>query len=277
MFDDIAHQITHQTTLSLVRASQAIGAKKSQSDASLFLISHLLLLKQQIVAFDIEFVTPDVSLDFTSTFYELRSRGSLFNPISFVRGLAGGLVPRVVENMLDAKGELDGHLRASINDFTNATAALMTKPLGPRPPLGGVPRKPPAQPAKAALTAREAIEKEVGPLRAKIEQYIEDARTRETLVAAVQEAIVRAYEEFWEAYVATEMAGRAGGKFRGKGKGREDDVWDPDAFSDWAEDVFGVGKSALVGLGIQDTGRAERNGDAESTSESASMSRNGSV
>ena len=48
-------------------------------------MSHLLILKQQIVAFDIEYVAPEVSFDFsgvTSTFWELRERGGLRNRIA---------------------------------------------------------------------------------------------------------------------------------------------------------------------------------------------------
>ena len=80
MFDDIAHRIVHGTTVSLTQASVLLTKSTSPTDAALFLISHLLLLKQQIVAFDIEFVTPetDVHYDFssiTNTFWELRARG----------------------------------------------------------------------------------------------------------------------------------------------------------------------------------------------------------
>src|SRR6202030_1356076 len=58
VFDDLAHRIVHSTTVSLVSASTLISTRASPTDAALFLIKHLLLLKQQIVAFDIEFVTP---------------------------------------------------------------------------------------------------------------------------------------------------------------------------------------------------------------------------
>ena len=85
VFDDLAHQIVHQTTLSLHRASNTLAAQKTLLDGQLFLLKYLLILKQQIVAFDIEYVTPDVTFDFsgvTSTFYELRERGGLFDPRS---------------------------------------------------------------------------------------------------------------------------------------------------------------------------------------------------
>jgi len=56
-------------------------------------------------------MTGSISLDFsgvTSTFWELRGCGGLFSPRNLMRLVGRGLLPRVVENMLDAKVELDG-------------------------------------------------------------------------------------------------------------------------------------------------------------------------
>ena len=268
VFDDLAHQIVHQTTISLHTASTQIVQKSSKVDAQLFLLKHLLLLKSQIVAFDIEFVTPDVSFDFsgvTNTFWELRERGGLFNPASWLSLVTSGagLLPRVVENMLDAKVELDGRLRTVINNFCLAVAGAMTSSLPSKP----------AQPAgkrggeeAIVVQVRKEVEKEVPVLRAKLEQYLDDHRTKETLVAAVQEQVVQIYENWYDAYVG------AGKKANGvvpvrskKGKGREDAVWDVDAFGEWVEGVFNVA--------LPDTAA---NGDGEGTSASRSLSRSGS-
>lgn len=206
-------------------------------DAQLFLIKHLLLLKQQIVAFDIEYVSPDVYVDFsgiTSTFWELRERGGLFNPRNLVRLVGRGLLPRVVENMLDAKVELDGRLRTVINEFTNSFASKMTSSL---------PKKVTTMSAqdsrKAVSLVCEYIEKEVPNLRRTLDDYLDDTRTKETLVGAVQDCVLQRYEEFFDTYAALE-----GGKTvssRRHGKGREDSVWDVDTFTEWSEGVFRVG------------------------------------
>ncbi|TKA70672.1 hypothetical protein B0A49_03479 [Cryomyces minteri] len=237
IFDDLAHRIVHQTILSLHAAATQISARASLTDAQLFLIKHLLILKQQIVAFDIEFVTPEISFDFssmTNTFYELRERGGLFNPRNLMRLVGGGLMPRVVENMLDAKAELDGRLRTVINEFTNAFTTRMTSPIAA------------ASAAKdfdanaATRTIREAAEKEVPYLRKKLGEYLDDERTKETLVAAVQEQVAEVYEEFFERYA---KEGQANGRamVKKKGKGREDELWDPETFAEWTGRVFGVG------------------------------------
>ncbi|KAF2099960.1 golgi complex component Cog3, partial [Rhizodiscina lignyota] len=235
IFDDLAHQIVHQTTLSIVTASNLISKSASPTDGNLFLLKHLLLLKQQIVAFDIEFVSADVNIDFnsfTATFFELRERGGLFDPRNWGRWL----VPRVVRDMRDAKGELDGRLRNVINEFTQSVADRMTASLpksDPANPPAGQKKGKQIDPRAATEEVRKQIEKDVPFLRKKLEEYIEDMRTRETLVAAVMDVTVQAYEDWYQRH-------HAGAK-KGKGKGREDEVWDPDVFSEWCTGVFGVG------------------------------------
>ncbi|KAF4301391.1 Sec34-like protein [Botryosphaeria dothidea] len=243
VFDDLAHQIVHQTTLSLFAAATQIASRHSPTDSQLFLIKHLLLLKQHIVAFDIEFVSQDVSIDFsnvTSTFYELRDRGGLFNPANLVRSLVGGsLLPRVVENMLDAKAELDGRLRAVINDFTSAVADRLTSPLA----AAAKKKKSGGESATDTLNAVKAnAEREVGFLRQKLDEYVDDLRTRETLVVAVVESVVANYETFWDGLGGEKPPASL------KGKGRADEVWEPGVFAEWCAGVFKVGQ---FGLGAQ--------------------------
>lgn len=232
----------HSTTTSLLTASTQISSRASPTDANLFLIAHLLRLKQQIVAFDIEFVTPEVTFDFfslTNTFYELRERGNLWNPASWVRLVGGGLMPRVVENMLDAKAELDGRLRAVINEFVSGVVQRITAPLVAMPHVKpGSDASPDAN--KATVAVRGVAQKEIVLLRKRLDEYIEDSRTRETLVAAVRDQVILAYEDWIE--TLREGKGMSGiGKGSRKGKGREDEVWSSEVFAEWCEKSFAVG------------------------------------
>lgn len=165
-------------------------------------MGHLLILKQQIVAFDIEYVAPEISFDFsgvTSTFWELRERGGLFNPRNLVRLVGHGLLPRVVENMLDAKVELDGHLRTVINDFINAFAARMTASL----PTKFIDTRN-LQRGELTYPSCYTIEKEVPALRKILNEYIDDTRMKETLVGAVQDRTIQIYEDFFDKYTSSE-------------------------------------------------------------------------
>ncbi|KAL8762642.1 MAG: hypothetical protein Q9184_001396 [Pyrenodesmia sp. 2 TL-2023] len=256
VFDDLAHQIVHQTTLSLAHASTLISRSASPADGHLFLIKHLLFLKQQIVAFDIEYVAPDISFDFSglsNTFYELRDRGGFFDPRNLWRGLSGGnwssLVPKVVENMLDAKVELDGRLRRVIGEFTGGFAERILEPIS-----ADKTAKKNFDSIKAVEQVKSVAEKEARVLRRKLEEYIDDGRTRETLVGAVQDLVVQGYETFFENQMrekGTEGSGRRG-KSK-KGKGREDEVWDVDMFEEWVDGVFEVRRM----LGREDASEGE--------------------
>ena len=232
----------HQTTISLHQAATSISTKATIVDGQLFLIKHLLILKQQIVAFDIEYVAPDVSFDFsgvTNTFWELRERGGLFDPRSLWRFMGGGLLPKVVENMQDAKVELDGRLRTVINDFTSNFALRMTNPVND---TASTARGFDAM--QAVRKVQHLAEKEVPLLRRKLDEYLDELRTKETLVAAIQDQVIQNYENFFDVYTAEKRSnGKAISK---KGKGRDDEAWDPDMFSEWIMALFNVGKFGSV-------------------------------
>lgn len=263
IFDDLAHQIVHQTTASLLSAAALIAKSASPTDGRLFLLKSLLTLKQQIVAFDIEFAPQmDVQLlggvnGVAQTFWELRDRGGLFDLRNWVRLVASGFSGRglVVRNMFDAKAELDGELRKVINEVVQSFAGRMTEPVGE----GAVLKAGSKFDAKAAgVEVRSRIEKDVPFLRRKLEEYVEDSRTRETLMQAVMDAVCAAYEEFFE-----KLGDEGVRKGRSKGKGREDSVWDPDVFGEWAERVFAVRR-----IGFEDGDDAA---SMEARSESGSM------
>ena len=257
VFDDLAHQIVHHTTLSLQRASTALTSHKTPLDGQLFLLKYLLTLKQQIVAFDIEYITPDVTFDFsgvTSTFYELRDRGGLFDPRALWRLVSGGslLLPRVVANMLDAKAELDGCLRAVIHDLCAGSVGRITAavpaPASAAADAASSKKAPDTRTIVPAVQAAAAAE--VPRLRQALEVYIDDARTRETLVGAVRDQAVLNYEAWHEPWsVGMRRSGRA---VSAKGKGKEGDVWDPGVFAEWVAGVFRVGR----GYGAHQGGRS---------------------
>lgn len=160
--------------------------------------------------------------------------------------------------MLDAKVELDGRLRAVINEFTREVAAGMTASVSSNAAaataVGGGKRNDGFDAGEAAKNVRVATEKETRQLRMKLDEYLEDARTKETLVGAVQDQVVENYEDWYEGYMA-QM--RANGKVASKkGKGREDEVWDPDAFAAWSEDVFKVGRMLMRDSEDEDESRS---------------------
>ncbi|CAG8760182.1 12213_t:CDS:2, partial [Acaulospora morrowiae] len=64
IFNDIAQDVVHLCLQTLLSASEVI-TRESKIDGQLFLIKHLLILKDQIASFDTQFVHDEKDLDFS--------------------------------------------------------------------------------------------------------------------------------------------------------------------------------------------------------------------
>lgn len=89
-------------------------------DGYLFLIKHLLILKEQIVAFDIEYLPPyqektDTQETLTGTFWDIYQKGGLFTRHGILKlvSVGAGWTGGPVENMIDAKMVCCYHLESS--------------------------------------------------------------------------------------------------------------------------------------------------------------------
>jgi len=152
-------------------------------DAELFLIKHLLILKEQLGAFDIEYVRPETGIDFSGVVDRFRDFSKwdatiLLNPSALRKVVQ---LPVVVENMLDAKEELDGKLRMAINAFTNAGVESITESITRKSVAGSTDQEIIA----AAELFREMAEKSLPSIQQKTGEYIGDTRTSDILVNAI--------------------------------------------------------------------------------------------
>jgi hypothetical protein len=208
-------------------------------------------LKHQILVFDIEFAAPDVRVDFTSSLWDLRD--GLFNLTKLMRALGGGLIPRVVTDMKDARTEVDERLRTVIGELVAGWSKRMTEPIlsstnipkvngdqkrgGQKSRNGSVGSPPTTEDAAAALKVREAMQRNVPLIRKKLDEYIPDVRTKDMLLRAVWEDVMSKYATWLDDH-GFGSAGPYPGK--AKGKGREDGVWEEHVFAEWAIGVFGL-------------------------------------
>jgi hypothetical protein len=123
---------------------------------------------------------------------------------------------------------------------------------------------------------RTTIQREVPILRAKLAQYIDDPRTRETLVGVIEGLVVQEYEVFFDEYLQDTHTGNANGTpatpaagvgagapaapkdntktpastappgkanartISRKGKSPESAVWDSETFTEWCQGIFDV-------------------------------------
>ncbi|KAJ1268687.1 hypothetical protein BS78_07G153900 [Paspalum vaginatum] len=132
VFTGLAQEAVEVCSTSLQSASRAISKKAAPMDGQLFLIKHLLILREQIAPFDIEFSVTHKELDFSHLLDHLRRilRGqvSLFD-WSRSTSLARTFSPCVLENQIDARKELEKSLKATCEEFIMSTTKLVVDPM----------------------------------------------------------------------------------------------------------------------------------------------------
>eukprot|EP00002_Diphylleia_rotans_P024852 TRINITY_DN4905_c0_g1_i1.p1 TRINITY_DN4905_c0_g1~~TRINITY_DN4905_c0_g1_i1.p1 ORF type:complete len:779 (-),score=177.13 TRINITY_DN4905_c0_g1_i1:142-2478(-) len=134
-FEGLANECVFACMTSLVSASKQISRNKSAADGSLFLIRHLILLRDQIAPFEVSFSVKETTLDFTQvkdTFFKIFREGrSLFSlgPDNGIMAIVQQSIPKVLESRLDAKKELEKEIKASCDATITSIVRLAIDPL----------------------------------------------------------------------------------------------------------------------------------------------------
>ncbi|XP_050272474.1 conserved oligomeric Golgi complex subunit 3 isoform X2 [Quercus robur] len=132
VFTGLAQEAVEVCSMSIQKASKLIVKRSSPMDGQLFLIKHLLILREQIAPFDIEFSVTHKELDFSHLLEHLRrilrGQASLFD-WSRSTSLARTLSPRVLESQIDAKKELEKSLKATCEEFIMSVTKLVVDPM----------------------------------------------------------------------------------------------------------------------------------------------------
>jgi len=120
---------------SLVKASDSISKTKTVMDGQLFLIKHLLILREQIAPFHIDFAVKEMALDFskikTAAVELLRARASLFafNTNNAVLQFLLEGTPTVTETFIDSRKEVDTELKKTCELFIQGVTERLIGPL----------------------------------------------------------------------------------------------------------------------------------------------------
>uniref|UniRef100_A0A665TUX1 Conserved oligomeric Golgi complex subunit 3 n=1 Tax=Echeneis naucrates TaxID=173247 RepID=A0A665TUX1_ECHNA len=170
VFQGLSQEALSACIQSLLKASDIILKNKTQIDGQLFLIKHLLIMREQIAPFHTDFAIKEISLDLKKTrdaafkilhpkavpkFFRLNSHNAI---LEFL--LEG--TPEIKEHYIDSKKDVDRHLKFSceqfiqqqtqifvgnLEEFLTKVAALKTMAIqgGPNYSLS---QQPWAQPAK---------------------------------------------------------------------------------------------------------------------------------
>ncbi|KAL3535471.1 hypothetical protein ACH5RR_003932 [Cinchona calisaya] len=132
VFTGLAQEAVEVCSVSIQKASKLIAKRSSSMDGQLFLIKHLLILRDQIAPFDIEFSATYKELDFSHLLDHLRrilrGQASLFD-WSRSTSLARTLSPRILESQIDAKKELERSLKATCEEFIMSVTKLVVDPM----------------------------------------------------------------------------------------------------------------------------------------------------
>ncbi|NXC71087.1 COG3 protein, partial [Anhinga anhinga] len=125
VFQGLSQEALSACIHSLLGAADSISKTKTQVDGQLFLIKHLLILREQIAPFHTDFTIKEISLDLKKTrdaafkilnpktvsrFFRLNSNNAL---IQFL--LEG--TPEIREHYIDSKKDVDRHLKSACEQF----------------------------------------------------------------------------------------------------------------------------------------------------------------
>ncbi|CAI4434817.1 BBM_1a_G0016030.mRNA.1.CDS.1 [Saccharomyces cerevisiae] len=230
VFDDLAHHVVHDCIVSLRNAYDMViksSAGKSDFnnlDISLAYLKNLLMLRDSIQNFNIQYTVNETYLDFSGVegfFKSLKENGRNVlkkTKSSSILTLARELVPKVVNNMVDARTELISELRNVIKDFTESTSLELiddTLDINSDEDL-----------LSKNVKLKENIKARLPRIYEQILNYIDDQEIVTNLLDAVQELIAQSYSKYYE--TITELA--ENGKFA---KDQVADVMYLDVFTDF--------------------------------------------
>jgi hypothetical protein len=128
VFEDMALQSVQACTRCLKDGAVYIKQRKGQMHSDLFLVKHLLILREQLSPFDIELRSVERQLDFSDAgkavakFLASRNRRlfSMSTENALVSLLRDGV--SVQESSVDSKRDLEDALRSACNDFIEHTS-----------------------------------------------------------------------------------------------------------------------------------------------------------
>ncbi|CAN1761345.1 Conserved oligomeric Golgi complex subunit 3 [Linum perenne] len=221
VFTGLAQEAVEVCSDSIQKASKLIAKRTTAMDGQLFLIKHLLILREQIAPFDIEFSVTHKELDFSHLLEHLRRilRGqtSLFD-WSRSTSLARTLSPRVLESQFDAKKELEKSLKATCEEFIMSVTKSVVDPMlsfvtkvtavkvafsagGQSQRADSIMSKPikdqafasPEKVAELVQKINAAIQSELPPVMDKMKLYLQNPSTRTILFKPIKTNIVEAH------------------------------------------------------------------------------------
>lgn len=189
VFDDLAHTIVHECILSIRKAFQLVSSnsKINNLDNNLSLLRNLLLLRDQIQTFDIQYISKETYLDFSGVLESIRGIGKYS---SSVLNLGLSTVPRVINNMVDARSELVDELRQTITGITKLAADDIIQE--------SLSLKTRANLLTNNTILRESIETKLPTIYEQLGNFIINEEVKSHLMDAIQQELVSRYTAYYK-------------------------------------------------------------------------------
>jgi len=135
IFQGLSQEALKLCIQSVSHAAGKISANKTPIDGELFEIKHLLILREQIAPFRVDFTVKETSLDFskvkTAAFGLLQKRKQLFSMGSnnaLLEFLLEG-TPQIKEHLLDSRKEVDRQLKSVCERYIKDAVHMLVGPL----------------------------------------------------------------------------------------------------------------------------------------------------
>eukprot|EP00249_Psilotum_nudum_P016375 c25792_g1_i1 orf=138-2456(+) len=221
IFTGLAQDSIGMCSMSIQRASKAIAKRSCEMDGQLFLIKNLLILREQIAPFDIEFAVTHKELDFTHLLEHLRQilRGQAsFFDFANRSSLARAFSPRILESQVDAKKDLEKSLKSTCEQFIMSITKLAVEPmlsfitkvtavklsmnsstrgrhaeLGAPKPLKDQAFAAPEKVAEMVAKVEDALKDALPGVVSKMKYYLQNPATQSILFKPIKSNIIEAY------------------------------------------------------------------------------------
>ena len=213
-FGGLAQEAIKVCVEQVAAASAKIAKRAGPTDGHLFLVKHLLVLREQIAQFDADFGVTETELDFTHMRDHVRKimlgESSVFSlgASNVVLQLISSGRPRVHQLHLDSKKELEKQLKAACETFIISVTKTTVEPMlgfitkvtamqvtGTRQPLREHAFASPAKIAGILAQVNEAVETVLPAAAAKLKVYLPNPRTRAILFKPIKSNISEAHAQ----------------------------------------------------------------------------------
>ncbi|CAB9508404.1 Golgi complex subunit 3 [Seminavis robusta] len=200
VFEDIALQSVQACTKCLRDGAVYINGRKGQMHSDLFLVKHLLVLREQLSPFDIELRSVERQLDFSDAgravarFLANRNRRlfSMTTENALITLLREGV--SVQESSVDSKRDLEDALRSACNDFIEHTCKSVAGDLMTFVETNKGSMNPAALQDVVAKTDA-ALDDSFGEVLTQMGLYLDNPATQNILLKPVSRKVVKAIDE----------------------------------------------------------------------------------